>query len=415
MCREERQIYLIGIGMGTTRTLTEEGNEALQMAELIIGAERMTAPFEKMGRNCLREYRPSEVCQFLESHPEYRICAIVLSGDTGFYSGAKGMAEKLGGMGEIHWIPGISSVAYLAARLGTSWEDAALVSVHGRFQNAVYAIAHNRKTFLLTDQKSGGQLYDKLRYYPFENVTVHIGNNLSYETERIVSGKPEELHREDFGELAVVMVENDAPDSRVCHHLKDEEFIRLEGEVHVPMTKEAVRTLSIGALELTKNAVLYDIGAGTGSVSIEAAGMAPGIRVIAVEKKEEACELIRKNCRKFKTDQVEVIPGMAPEILEQMEELEPPTHVFIGGSSGNLKEILRFVRGKNPNARIVINAILLETVCEIMDAVKEGLIPEPQIQQVMVSGARTLGSYHMMQAQNPVYIVSTGGEKGVGQ
>ena len=120
MCREERQIYLIGIGMGTTRTLTEEGNEALQMAELIIGAERMTAPFEKMGRNCLREYRPSAVRQFLESYSEYRICAIVLSGDTGFYSGAKGMAEKLGGMGEIHWIPGISSVAYLAARLGTS-------------------------------------------------------------------------------------------------------------------------------------------------------------------------------------------------------------------------------------------------------------------------------------------------------
>ena len=143
--------------------------------------------------------------------------------------------------------------------------------------------------------------------------------------------------------------------------------------------------------------------------------MAPGIRVIAVEKKEEACELIRKNCRKFKADQVEVICGMAPEILKQTEGLEPPTHVFIGGSSGNLKEILRFVRGKNPNVRIVINAISLETVCEIMDVVKEGLIPEPQIQQVAVSVARTLGRYHMMQAQNPVYIVSAGGEKGVSQ
>jgi precorrin-6Y C5,15-methyltransferase (decarboxylating) len=161
-------------------------------------------------------------------------------------------------------------------------------------------------------------------------------------------------------------------------------------------------------MELTENAVVYDIGAGTGSVSVEAARSGDKIRVYAIEKKPEAAELLKQNQKKFRTDGIHIIKGVAPDALR---ELEPPTHVFIGGSSGNLREILCTVLDKNPSARIVINAISLETVGEVMDAIEEGLLRDAQITQIMASRARVLGRYHMMTGQNPVYIISAGGER----
>lgn len=401
MCSKKRQIFLIGIGMGTELTLTEEAKKAIEEADVVIGAGRMAEPFEKMGKVCFYEYRPQEVRDYLYSHPQYKKCALVLSGDTGFYSGAAKLAEVL--EGEITYIPGISSVVYLAAKLGTSWEDGKLMSLHGRQQNVVYAISHNRKTFLLMGKDSGEILCEKIKYYDLTNVVVHIGNRLSYEDERIISKKGDEVRPEDFSELSVVMVENPHPDSRICPHLKDEEFIRADGDKKVPMTKEEVRTVSIGKLMLTENAVLYDVGAGTGSVSIEAAGMAEGIRVYAIEKNPDACALIRKNRQKFRTDQVEIIEGKAPDVLR---DLELPTHVFIGGSAGKLKEIIRCVKEKNPKARLVINAISLETLREVMETMEEGLLLEPEIVQLTAAKSRKLGSYHMMTGQNPIYIVS---------
>ena len=120
--------------------------------------------------------------------------------------------------------------------------------------------------------------------------------------------------------------------------------------------------------------------------------------------------MIRQNRKKFRTDGIRIISGTAPEALKS---LEAPTHVFIGGSSGSLKEILRAVLDKSPEVRIVLNAISLETVSEAMEAVTEGLLMDARITQIMASRARKLGRYHMMTAQNPVYIVSAGGRSDV--
>ena len=182
----------------------------------------------------------------------------------------------------------------------------------------------------------------------------------------------------------------------------DEAFLRGK----VPMTKEEVRAVSIARLRLTENAVVWDVGAGTGSVSVEAARCGNRIRVYAVEKNPEALELIRENRRRFRTDGIRIISGEAPEVLKA---LEPPTHLFIGGSSGNLKEILSCAIEKNGQVRIVINAISLETVKEVVEAVEEGLLNHPEITQLTVSRSRELGRYHMMTGQNPVYIISSGG------
>ena len=134
----------------------------------------------------------------------------------------------------------------------------------------------------------------------------------------------------------------------------------------------------------------------------------PDIRVYAIEKKPEAVQLLEENKRKFAADWMEIVQGTAPEA---MEELETPSHIFIGGSSGNLKEILYKARAKNARVRIVMTAISLETVKEAMEAMEEGLLPSAEMVQIAVAKSRKLGNFHMMMGENPVYVISAGGEE----
>ena len=115
--------------------------------------------------------------------------------------------------------------------------------------------------------------------------------------------------------------------------------------------------------------------------------------------------MIDQNRKKFKTDGVRIVEGLAPEA---MKDLEAPTHAFVGGSSGNLREIIQLLHAKNPSVRIVINAISLETVSEVMELVEEGLLLDAEILQVSAARSKVLGKYHMMMGQNPVYIISSG-------
>lgn len=415
MCKKRRKISLIGIGMGSRESMTMEAAEAIRACDCMIGAQRMLSSARELRYGTASEVRVPELCEYnsdkifayIEEHSEYVHVAVLLSGDTGFYSGAKKLSEMFAGYPdryEVTMIPGISSVICLAARLKTTWEDGAVLSLHGQEENFIQTVNKNRKTFLLLGGKGAGEkMITRLKEYGMDDVTVHIGSRLSYPDERLVSGHPDELSGADADGLCAAMILNPHPDKRTGPHIRDEEFIRGK----VPMTKSEVRSVSLAQMELTENAVVYDIGAGTGSVSVEAARSGDRIRVYAIEKKPEAAELLEQNRRKFRTDGIRIIKGLAPEALR---DLEPPTHVFIGGSSGNLREILHTVLDKNPSVRIVINAISLETVGEVMDVIEEGLLKDAQIIQITAARARVLGRYHMMTGQNPVYIISAGGD-----
>ena len=175
------------------------------------------------------------------------------------------------------------------------------------------------------------------------------------------------------------------------------------------MTKSEVRCLSAAKLRLPSDAVVYDVGAGTGSVTVEMALQTPDGMVYAIERNAEACGLIEQNKRKFCTPNIRVVKGLAPEA---MEDLPAPTHAFIGGSAGNLKEILECLLGKNPKIRLVINTVTLETVGEVMQCLKELPLIEEEILSVNTARSRKLGAYHLMTGQNPIYIITCrGGEE----
>ena len=269
MCKEKRIVYLTGIGMGTKEGMTVRAKESLKGCDCMIGAKPLLEVVSDADCVCHAEYLPEKIEEYLRKHPQFCRIGIVLSGDAGFYSGAKKLEEVLNGSEEryeIQRIPGISSVVYFAAALHTSWEDAALVSLHGRWQNWIYEAEHHAKTFLLLGGRKEN-LKEKLLYYGLEDLTVHIGKNFSYPQEQIFSKTVSELTEEDTEGLCIVCLENPHPSQKVCRHLKDEAFTR----GNVPMTKEEVRTICIAKLDLEKDAVLYDVGAGTGSVAVEAA------------------------------------------------------------------------------------------------------------------------------------------------
>ena len=397
-------VYLVGIGMGNVENYTKEAIKIISTSDILIGAERMINSAKKLKKTDIFEnkkvfisYKPSEIKDILSKN-EFTQAVVLLSGDTGFYSGAKKLESILFEY-DVRVVAGISSVAYFCSKIGQSWDNAEIVSCHGKQVNLISRILRNEKTFALLDGKESlNKLCEKLVYYNVD-VKLYVGINLSYQDERIITGSPKELINIDTGSLVVVFIVNENSIDRICYSIKDEDFIRDK----VPMTKRDVRALSISKLGLKNNSIVYDIGAGSGSVSIETAMQSPDILVYAVEKNELAVELIEKNKRKFVTDNVVVIHGKAPEAIEN---LPMPDCVFIGGSTGNIRSIIEKVFEKNSKCNVVVNTVTLDTLSEIVNILKAHKEYKAEITQVQASHSFEVGDYMMMRGDNPVYIIN---------
>lgn len=398
-----KNVTVIGVGTDGERTLTQEAARAVKQAELLIGAKRVTDALQRFRKPVVNAIAPQEIESVLRSTDAARV-VVAMSGDTGFFSGAKKLLPRIADL-EPTVLPGISSISYFAAKLGVPYHDAALLSAHGRAVNLPHKIRQNALAFVLVGGEHG--VKDQLTLLcenGLGNLSVAVGTDLGSETEAIARGTAEELKDKDFSPLAVLCIENpDAARAVVTHGRPDEDFLRTE----VPMTKSEVRAVTLSKLRLTKNAVCWDVGAGTGSVSIEMADCCEDGTVYAIERNEEACDLIEQNKRRLGVTNVTVVRGSAPEALK---DLPAPTHVFIGGSGGNLKKIITAALAKNPRVRIVLNTVTAETFAEATTAIRELHLVNEEIVELNVSRARRVGAYHMMTAQNPVYIISCEGD-----
>ncbi len=398
----EKEIALIGIGMGGEgcRTLTVEAREFCDRADLLIGAGRMVEAAARPGQKILKEYRASAIAEAIQAS-DAKAVAVLLSGDVGFFSGAKKLLEVL--PEQVQVMPGIGSLVYFCSKLHLPWEDIKITSNHGRVSNMIGLCDTHKKVFsLLGKEEDVRTLCGKFVEYGMTGLTIYVGEKFGYPEERILHGKPEDFLEYQGDSLSVIVVENPSPRTIVTHGIPDEDFLRDK----VPMTKEEIREVSLSKLRLAKDSVIYDVGAGSGSVSIEMALMALEGQVYAIEKNPVAVQLLHENRKKFRADNLEIIEGLAPEALE---ELPVPTHAFIGGSSGNMKEILELLLRKNPKIRVVINTITLESIGEALQCMKELPFEDVDIAAISAAKSKALGRYHLMFGQNPVYVVSASG------
>ena len=403
----KKQITILGLGMGDPGTLTKAAEDACRAADLIVGARRVTEALSRFGKPVKNAVAAKEIETILRTAPAENI-VVAMSGDTGFYSGTKGLLPLVRDL-DVTVLPGISSIACFAAKAGTSWDDALLLSAHGRLCNYVTKIRRSPKTILLVGGDRGVQdLLTALVENGLGHLFVTVGENLSYPEERLTRGTARELAEQSFASLSLVLVDNpDAKSAVLTPGRPDGDFLRTE----VPMTKSEVRAVTLSKLRLTKNALCWDVGAGTGSVSLEMAEAAEDGTVYAVEKKPEACALIEQNKRHLGVTNVQVIQGAAPDALR---DLPAPTHVFVGGSGGELKEILALALEKSPSARIVVNTVTAETFALALDAMKTLPVTEVEMVELSVSRGRPVGGYHLMTAQNPVYLFSCRGGRNDG-
>ena len=393
------RIALIGMG-ASAATLTAEALEALRRARRVAGARRLLEALPPdVTRDRVPAVRAGEIWQAVRDVDR---AAVLYSGDTGFYSGAAELLELLRGQErEAEVFPGLSSVQMLAARLGRPWQDWKLVSAHGRACDPVAAVCGGRPAFFLTGTGEGGPaaLCRQLTAAGLGGLPVTVAEALAMDGERLFAGTAAQAAGRGFGPLAVLLAE---PAFRLPARTPgwpDGTFVRAEG---VPMTKQAVRAQVLAQLAVRPGETVWDVGAGTGSVSVELAYANGGAPVCAVECLPAACAVLEENRRRLGGWNVRVVQGSAPQALAG---LPAPDAVFLGGTGGELGPILDAVWAANPAARVCLTAIALETLAAALEAFAARGRKADAV-QIAAAHAGGPGRLHLLRAENPVFILT---------
>lgn len=423
MSAAARTITVIGAGPGSGALMTVGGLRALQQADVVAGSPRLLGdlPVPAAARR-LASVRPAETRAWLEEDFSWSRAVVAMSGDTGVFSGARRLLEELESIEgcTVTVLPGVSAASCLAARLGRPWQDWRLRSAHGADFDVAAEAARGGSVLAVT---SGGstpaELCARLADVGWGETAVTVAERLSYADERIVVGTAARLRDASFDALNVVLFDFGEPECGVCAPcegvraawpwanagIPDDRFERGA----VPMTKQEVRAVALAKLRVAADDVVYDVGAGTGSVSVEAALLARRGRVLAVERSAEGAGLVARNAAAFGLRNVEVVRGSAPEALAG---LPAPDAVFVGGSGGALAGVLDAVLAKNPAARVCVACVTLETLAEATSLLAGARFEGFEACQVGVSRAQETGPYHLMKAQNPVFLASARGAGG---
>lgn len=420
-----RKVTIIGAGPGNPDLLSRAALDAIDFADVVIGAHRALAGIDVPPDVVRCELvKTADIVAALTDAASWQRAVVVMTGDVGLFSGARRLVEALSGNAQVdvRVIPGISSASYLAARLARPWQDWRFASAHGVACDIVAEAERAGELFLVT---SGGEdpsrLSGELVQAGFGDARVTVAERLSYPEERITCATASEIAGQTFDDLNVMLVEfaggagSPAGASRAASSrwpyassgIPDELFIRGD----VPMTKQEVRAVALAKLRLTATDTVWDVGAGTGSVSIEAALVARAGSVWAVERNAAGVRLIRENADAFGCGNVNVVPGVAPEALAK---LPVPDAVFVGGSAGELPSIVEAALEMNSQVRLCVPCVTVETLTEACALLSGSRFKGFEACQVSAARAEAVGSHHLMKAQNPVFLVSARGAGGEG-
>ena len=426
-----KKLYIIGIGY---KPFNKRERDILYNASLILTSSRLSEvfkgydEFESVKDNVKVINNVDETIDLIKSQIANLRSHIVLlaSGDPMFFGiGRRAIREFGKDIVEIY--PDLSSIQLAFSRIKEAWDDAFLMSVHGgpdpeKRRRLPYEIKdiplllqiHN-KIAILTDRENNpaeiAKVINSSMMPDSRDIFIYVCEKLGYPDERIISDSLNEISRMRFRDPnVVILIKKDLREKKYSSCLKaqsDTLFGLSEEEIHHSrglITKDEVRAITIHKLRLPNSGVFWDIGSGSGSISIEIARLFPYLNVFAIEKDDEQIENISINRTKFNRN-IKIIKGEAPHILK---DLPSPDRVFIGGSGGMLLQILESVSIRMGHGIIVINASQMSTVSLTLNKLRE-LGFNVEMCQINVSRMKPLGNDQFLSALNPVFIIK--GEK----
>ena len=387
-------LTIVGAGTGE---ITRSAREAIRESDIIFAHERFRDLVPK-NKNFVLLKDFDSVFDMIESEPGNKL--ILVSGDPGLYSLLSLVKKRFS---DFRVIPGISSLQAICAYACESWQDAKILSGHGRelkLYKFLNTLERNRINILLCDEVISPEwVCENLAY--FDDIDIFIGERLGTPDEKFYSGTSLELYEREnkYKSPAIVLIRNNKPYNPLNNRPSDKNFLR-KPEVH--MTNENIRAIILDKLAINNYSVLWDIGAGSGSISVSAAHEFPFSEIHAIEYKNDAANLIYENAKKFHVHNVEVHKGRALNIIKT---LSSPSHIFIGGHDGELTGILEYISRMHHTFRLVIECVTLETLCTAFDFMKK--CRNFEALQVMINTSKSVAdSLTLMKAHSPVNILS---------
>jgi len=405
------RVSVIGLGM-SWQDLTDRHLTIISQSDVLMGGVRHLALFPDFaGEKIEISNNLKEIAAFILKHQASRKITVVASGDPLFY-GIGGYLSRKIGRDKITVYPNVSTVAAAFGRLGESWQDAELISLHGRKLTSAHLerIRNCQKAAVLTDgTRTPAWIQSKLRQAGIHGFTTCVLEKIGGKDETITWITGDDLCERDFSDPNIVILlkekkETKKPleETRINIGMPETLFHHEKGLI----TKPEVRAVSLSKLKLMSDHILWDLGAGSGSISIEAHCFIKTGQIIAVEKNRNRIKDIEANKRKFNVDILKVVHAELPDGLEN---LPVPERVFIGGGGKNLAELIeRSASFMKKGGRMVVNTVLLGSVSSVLEKLEE-LNFNTEIVQLQVSRGHPMPWNLMLKGQNPVFIIS--GEK----
>ena len=397
-----QSLTIVGVGTAGRQTLSEETLALINSADELWGSPRLLEMFPETTHPVTLEHELTAQLKTLAERSPNRKIVLLASGDPGFY----GLGSKLRKMlpdEKLQIIPQPSTIQEAFARADLSLEGAFFLSAHQDIPTELHgALRRYARIGLLTGPKALPQrIAQRVLSYGLNDIRVVVCSNMGLSDEAFFNGTLEECAAREFSALSVILLiepDNWQPEALdICR--PDEAYAFCNGLI----TKHDIRALALQRLKLRETDVFWDIGAGSGALSVEAAEHAWNGRVYAIERNTDCLGLISENRNRFGVDNLEIISGSAPEALAN---LPTPDAVFIGGSGGCLEAILNALEttGKKP-LRLVMSFVLLEHVCSALLWFRTQGI-EPELVQIAISNSSLLAGNTRLVPQNPVFLLS---------
>jgi precorrin-6Y C5,15-methyltransferase (decarboxylating) len=398
-------VQVVGLGM-SPEDLTDRAREIIRAAQVLVGGRRLLDYFpEHRGMKIPLGQDPEGTLKQLIPLAATRRVVVLASGDPNFY-GVGPLVVKVLGAERVVIHPNLTAVQTAGARLRMPWQDATVISLHGRAWEPLGAVLGKPGPLMIyTDpEHTPGEIARFLLGQGLKQVRMCVLEDLGQATERVTWLSPAEAEGRDFSPLNLVVVvpepgEDTAPRPPLHLGLPEEALAHEAGL----LTKAEVRAVVLAKLQLLPGQVLWDVGAGCGSVGLEASLLLPGGKIFAVERHPERAAQIAANRDRFGVANLEVVCGQAPECLR---DLPDPQRVFVGGSGKELGSILETVLTRlTPGGLVVVTAALLETL-EAARMVLARADWEVEVVQVQVSRSHPLAGGTAFKALNPVWIIT---------